>query len=117
MAVQSRKIASFQMKNRHMDVIFRTSFSELVQFCASALLSGGKVSDVFRFFFLDLARTKTRQAKRIARMRVSLLTSVDCALEFGSQGVRAFGRSWVREFPTSMALQWKSVRLRSSEVR
>ena len=62
-----------------MDVVFRTSFSELVQFCASALLSGGKVSDVFRLFFLDLARTKTRQAKRIARMRVSLLTSVGCA--------------------------------------
>ena len=62
-----------------MDVIFRTSFSELVQFCASALLSGGIVSDVFRLFFLDLARTKTRQAKRIARVRVSLLTSVGCA--------------------------------------
>ena len=62
-----------------MDVIFRTSFSELVQFCASALLSGGIVSDVFRLFFLDLARTKTRQAKRIARVRVSLPTSVGCA--------------------------------------
>ena len=32
-----------------MDVIFRTSFSELVQFCASALLSGGIVSDLTRY--------------------------------------------------------------------
>ena len=42
-------MASLQMKNRHMDVVFRTSFSELVQFCASALLSGGIVSDLTRY--------------------------------------------------------------------
>ena len=94
MAVQSRKIASFQMKNRHMDVVFRTSFSELVQFCASALLSGGKVSDVFRLFFLDLARTKTRQAKRIARMRgVQICSEFNRFDQMCSDMVR-FGQMW-----------------------
>ena len=54
---------------------FQNWSSFVLQLCLAAV----KYPTFLGFFFLDLARTKTRQAKRIARVRVSLLTSVGCA--------------------------------------
>jgi len=69
---------------------FQNWSSFVLQLCLAAV----KYPTFLGFFFLDLARTKTRQAKRIARMRgVQICSEFNRFDQMCSDMVR-FGQMW-----------------------